>query len=171
MEDKKKGVRTGREGQRGRGLAEGAPHGGHCDGAEGPHGAGQLRVHGGQVGAAVQAGEVGGGAGVALGVGRRLAVAHGVGGGPLHAGGRGGQRVGQGGDGRAPDGHGRVSIAGARDQAGPCLGGGGAVGAGGVRPGSGVLTSCSGEAFFLGAEAWTGHCSAAAAGGTWHGGS
>lgn len=65
-------------GQRGRGLAQRPPHRGHGDGAQGAHGARQLRVHGGQVGAAVQAGEVGGGAGVALGVGRWLAVAHGV---------------------------------------------------------------------------------------------
>ena len=107
-------------------------------------------MHGGQVGAAVQAGEVGGGAGVALGVGRRLAVAHGVGGGPLHAGGRGGQRVGQGGDGRAPDGHGRVSIAGARDQAGPCLGGGGAVGARGVRAGIRGADFLQGRGLLLG---------------------
>lgn len=64
--------------QRGRGLAQGPPHGGHGDGAEGAAVARQLRVHRGQVGAAVQAGEVGGGAGVALGVGRWLTVAHGV---------------------------------------------------------------------------------------------
>lgn len=64
-------------------------------------------MHGGKVGAAVQAGEVGGGARVALAVGRGLAVGHGVGGGALHAGGGGGrQRVWQRGDGgRAPDGH------------------------------------------------------------------
>lgn len=118
-------------GERGRRLAQRASHGGHGDGAEGAHRARQLGVHGRQVGAAVQAGEVGGGAGVALAVAGGLGVAHGVRGGPLHAGaGRGGgQRVGQRRDGRAPDGHGRVAGAGAQGQAGARLDRGRAVGA------------------------------------------
>ena len=83
-----------------------------------------VGVHGGQVGAAVHAAEVGaGGGGVALAVARRLVVGHRVGGGgsgrarhgSLHAGGigggsglrerrHGGSRGVSRGDGRAPDG-------------------------------------------------------------------
>ena len=72
-------------------------------------------MHRGQVGAAVQAGEVGGGRPVALAVGGGLGVSHGVGRGALHAGRVGGrQRVGQRRDGgRAPDGHGGAGAAGA----------------------------------------------------------
>lgn len=71
-------------------------------------------MHWGQVGATVQASEVGGGACVALAVGRGLSVGHGVGGGALHAGGGGGrQGVWQRGDGGwAPDGHCGTSRAG-----------------------------------------------------------
>lgn len=70
-------------------------------------------MHGGQVGAAVQASEVGGGACVALAVGWSLGVGHGVGGGALHARGGGGtQGVWQWGDGGwAPDGHSGISRA------------------------------------------------------------
>jgi len=102
-----RGGRVALRGQRGRGLAEGPPHRGGRDGAQGAPGARQLRVHRGQVGAAVQAREVGGGAAVALAVRRGLGVGHRVGGGALHAGGAGGgQRVRQRRDGgRAPDGH------------------------------------------------------------------
>lgn len=102
-------------GQRGWGLAEGPPHGGGSDGAEGAPGGGQLWMHGWQVGAAVQAREVGRGASVALGVGWGLGVGHGVGRGTLHAGcGGGGQGVRQRGDGgRAPDGGGGTGTAGA----------------------------------------------------------
>lgn len=49
-------------------------------------------MHGGQVGATVQASEVGGGACIALAVGWGLSVGHGVGGGALHAGGSGGRQ-------------------------------------------------------------------------------
>lgn len=84
-------------------------------------------MHGGQIGAAVQASEVGGCASIALGVGWRLAIAHRVRWGPLHAGRRGGgQGVWQGWDGWAPNGHGSVSGAGARGQAGARMGWGGA---------------------------------------------
>lgn len=78
-------------------------------------------MHGGQVGAAVQASEVGGRGAVALAVGRRLRVGHGVGGGALHAGRGGGrQRVGQRRDGRrAPDGHSGAGAAGAGGDGGP----------------------------------------------------
>lgn len=121
-------------GQWGWGLAEGATHWGHGDGAESSPGARQLRVHGGKVGTAVQASEVGGGAGVALGVRWWLAVAHRVRWGPLHARGRGGgQGVGQRRNGRAPDGHSSVPSAGALCQRGPWLSRRGAVGAGWVR--------------------------------------
>lgn len=110
-----RGRRVALRGERSWGLAEGPPHGGGGDGAQGAPCPRQLRVHGGQVGAAVQAGEVGGGACVALAVGGGLGVGHGVGGGALHAGGGGGrQGVWQRGDGgRAPDGDRSTGWAGA----------------------------------------------------------
>ena len=125
-----RGGRVALGGQRGGGLAERPPHGGGGDGAQGAPGARQLGVHGGQVGAAVQAREVGRGAGVALAVGRGLAVGHGVAPRALHAVGRGhGQGVRQRGDGgRAPDGHGGAGRAGAGRDGGARGRGLGAVG-------------------------------------------
>lgn len=77
-EAQRRGCAVALGGKGGWGLAQGAPHGGHTDRAEGAYSAGQLRMHGRQVGATIQASEVGGGAGIALAVGGWLAVAHGV---------------------------------------------------------------------------------------------
>lgn len=91
-------------GQRRGGLVQVARDRVRAHRTEGRARARQLVVHGGEVGAAVHAPEIGRGSGVALAVARGLGVGHGVG--PLHARGGGGQRVGQGGDGRrAPYGH------------------------------------------------------------------
>lgn len=118
--------------QRGWGLAQGAPNGGHTDGAEGAHGAGQLWVHWRQVGTAVQASKVGGCAGIAMTVGGWLAIIHGVRWWVLHAGGRS-QRVRQGWDSWTPDWHRSVSSAGVQGQTEAWLSRGGAVGTRWVR--------------------------------------
>lgn len=82
-------VALGGEGRRG--LVQVARDRVRAHGTEGRAGARQLVVHGGEVGAAVHAAEVGRRAGVALAVARGLRVGHGVG--PLHARGRGRQGV------------------------------------------------------------------------------
>lgn len=98
-------------------MAESAAHGAG-DGAESAPGGRQLRVHGRQVRAAVQPGEVGRGGGIALPVGRGLCVGHGVAAGALKARPGHRQRVRQRRDGRrAPDGHGGAG--GARGDGGP----------------------------------------------------
>lgn len=152
-----RGRRVALRGQRGRGLAEGPPHGGGGDGAQGAPCPRQLGVHGGQVGAAVQAGEVGGGACVALAVGRGLGVGHGVGGGALHAGGGGGrQGVWQRGDGgRAPDGHRSAGRAGAGGDGGAGRGRGWAVGSvGGI--GTSICAGFPGRGSLLLGGPWFG---------------
>lgn len=110
-------------------------------------------MHGGQVGATVQASEVGRGAGVALAVGWGLGVGHGVGGGALHAWGGGGrQGVWQRGDGGwAPDGHRGASRAGAGGDGGAWRRGWRAVGSiGGVGTGLRVGLTSRGCLLFRG---------------------
>lgn len=114
-------------------------------------------MHGGQVGATVQASEVGGGACVALTVGWGLSVGHGVGGGALHAGGGGGrQGVWQWGDGgRAPDGHCSAGCTGAGGDGGAWRGRGWAVGSiGGV--GTSICVGFTGRGSLLFRGSWFG---------------
>lgn len=110
-------------------------------------------MHWRQVGATVQASEVGGGACVALAVGWGLGVGHGVGGGTLHAWGGGSrQGVWQRRDrGWAPDGHCGTSRAGTGGDGGAWRRGRRAVGTvGGVGTGLGVGLTSRGCLLFRG---------------------